>query len=113
MTDTLSDLRAVANVNGDTYSSAEVIAMVRRAADEIERLKAWQRTRLEDDDAQRADRERLKAALAFYADPVRYQGSNQRNDSNDPWSNGAPYIKDVIRDCGGIARNAIGATEQV
>lgn len=40
MTDILADLRAVQKLNGDTFSSAEVLGMVERAADEIEKLLA-------------------------------------------------------------------------
>lgn len=40
MADILDDLRKVVRLNGDTYSSAEVIGLVGRAADEIERLRA-------------------------------------------------------------------------
>lgn len=36
--DILAELRAVQTTGGDTYSSAEVLGMVGRAADEIERL---------------------------------------------------------------------------
>lgn len=39
MTDILDDLRKVEHLRGDTFSSAEVIAMVGRAAKEIERLR--------------------------------------------------------------------------
>lgn len=52
--------------------------------------------------------ERLELALKFYADPQRYNGSNQRNDSDDSFSDGAPYLKDVSRDGGEIARKALG-----
>jgi hypothetical protein len=38
--DILADLRKVQRLNGDTYSSAEVMGMVGRAADEIDRLHA-------------------------------------------------------------------------
>lgn len=40
MADLLDDMRKVVKLNGDTYSSAEVIGMVSRAADEIEGLQA-------------------------------------------------------------------------
>jgi hypothetical protein len=51
--------------------------------------------------------EEMVRALQFYADPKRYQGANQRNDANDPYSGDAPYIKDVGRDSGAIARTAL------
>ena len=50
--------------------------------------------------------ERLRKALAFYADPKRYMGPNQRNEFSDPFSPG-PYLQDVTRDGGEIARRAI------
>lgn len=37
--DILAELRAVRKTGGDTYSSSEVLGMVGRAADEIERLR--------------------------------------------------------------------------
>jgi hypothetical protein len=40
MTDILADLQSVVQTRGDTYSSAEVLGMVGRAASEIERLRA-------------------------------------------------------------------------
>ncbi len=40
MTDILADLQAVDRLNGDTYSSMEVLGMVHRATVEIERLRA-------------------------------------------------------------------------
>lgn len=39
MSDILTELRKVHRLRGDTYSSAEVIGMVGRAADEIEMLR--------------------------------------------------------------------------
>lgn len=39
MSDILADLRKLQRLNGDTYSSAEVLGMVGQAADEIERLR--------------------------------------------------------------------------
>lgn len=38
MTDILTELRGVQRLQGDTFSSAEVLGMVGRAADEIDRL---------------------------------------------------------------------------
>lgn len=49
----------------------------------------------------------MKEALEFYADPTRYNGANQRNDSDDKWSGGNAYLKDVTRDHGEIARRAL------
>jgi hypothetical protein len=40
MADVLDDLRAVQKLQGDTFSSAEVLGMVARAASEIERLRS-------------------------------------------------------------------------
>lgn len=51
----------------------------------------------------------METALKFYADPARYQGANQRNEADDPYSEGAAYIKDVVRDGGGIARKALSS----
>lgn len=52
----------------------------------------------------------IARALAFYADPKRYRGSNQRNDGSDPWSGDDPYLKDINRDGGAIARAALSAS---
>lgn len=38
MADILNDMRKVTKLNGDTYSSAEVLGMISRGANEIERL---------------------------------------------------------------------------
>lgn len=46
-----------------------------------------------------------RKALEFYANPIRYNGPNQRNSGNDPYSTG-PYILSVERDNGEIARRA-------
>lgn len=82
MTDILSDLRAVANVNGDTYSSAEVIAMVRRAAEEVERLRA-------DLDQMRGFRDGLaKIGAELGAENERLRA--------DPWKHGAESMRQTI-----------------
>jgi hypothetical protein len=52
----------------------------------------------------------LEAALRFYADHKRYNGANQRNEISDPFSAG-PYLQDVTRDGGDIARKALHALE--
>ena len=39
MADILDDLRAVLKIGGDTYTSEEVLGMMRRAADYIEELR--------------------------------------------------------------------------
>ncbi len=49
----------------------------------------------------------MREALEFYADPTRYHGPNQRNDHADKWSGESPYIQDVTRDGGAIARAAL------
>lgn len=51
--------------------------------------------------------EKMREALEFYADPTRYHGPNQRNDHADKWSGESPYIRDVTRDGGAIARAAL------
>lgn len=38
MTDLLAELKKVVDLKGDTYSSYEVIGLLRRSADEIDRL---------------------------------------------------------------------------
>jgi hypothetical protein len=58
MADILADLRRVEATMGDTYSSSEVIGMVCRAGDEIQRL--------------RAALERLRAALDRAADALEF-----------------------------------------
>jgi hypothetical protein len=40
MTDILDELRKVEQLRGDTYSCEEVLGMVSRAADEIDRMRA-------------------------------------------------------------------------
>lgn len=52
----------------------------------------------------------LVKALEFYADPRRYMGPNQRNDFSDPYSPG-PYLQDVSRDGGEIARVTLACIE--
>lgn len=39
MTDVLDELKAIVNADGDTYSSPEVIGVMRRAISEIESLR--------------------------------------------------------------------------
>lgn len=51
--------------------------------------------------------QKMREALGFYADPVRYHGANQRNETDQKWSGDAPYILDVTRDGGRIAREAL------
>lgn len=49
----------------------------------------------------------LAEALRFYADPTRYHGPNQPN-TGDKWTDpSAPYAKDVLRDAGSLAREAL------
>lgn len=51
---------------------------------------------------------RLREALEFYADPVRYQGGNQPHESPDKYTKpNAPYLQDITRDYGDIARSAL------
>ena len=40
MSDILADIKAVSKLNGDTYSLAEVLGLIRRSANEIELLRA-------------------------------------------------------------------------
>jgi nucleosome binding factor SPN SPT16 subunit len=56
-------------------------------------------------------REQLVAALKFYADPVRYDGSNQRIPKNgDAYTpSDHAYLRDVTRDGGQIAIAALAA----
>lgn len=66
---------------------------------------AWERAR-----AERAEAEvdRLRHALRFYANVTRYQGPNQRNGGEDPFTpKDQPYIQDVTRDYGEIARRTL------
>ncbi len=56
----------------------------------------------------RKEIERLRAALSFYANRARYDGGNQIALPDDPHQpNGCPYLWDVTRDGGEIARRAI------
>lgn len=51
---------------------------------------------------------RLRYALAFYADPRRYDGPNLKGIEDDPYSPpNLSYRYDVTRDNGQIARNAL------
>ena len=56
----------------------------------------------------------LEAALGFYADPERYHGANQRAiGDRDPFTaKEAPYMQDVTRDRGAIARAALSTTPE-
>jgi hypothetical protein len=50
----------------------------------------------------------LVHALRFYADPRRYAGPNQPANPGDPYTpTGSPYMVDVKRDGGAIARQAL------
>lgn len=50
----------------------------------------------------------MARALAFYADPRRYEGANIRPIENDPYAKpNQVYIQDVTRDLGEIARAAL------
>jgi hypothetical protein len=52
---------------------------------------------------------RLRMALAFYADPLRYEGANMRPILDDPYQpENLVYRLDVTRDFGKIAREALG-----
>jgi hypothetical protein len=60
----------------------------------------------------RAENERLREALTFYADKKRYRGANQRLNGPDKFTENAgltAYLLDVTRDDGLIARNALDA----
>jgi hypothetical protein len=56
---------------------------------------------------------KLKMALAFYADERRYEGPNQKPIENDPYQpdHEFPYLLDIIRDGGSIAREALKDVE--
>mgnify|MGYP000623845550 CR=1 FL=1 len=54
--------------------------------------------------------EAMREALKFYADGRRYDGPNQINTRDDPHTDERmPYLTDVTRDGGRIARNALAA----
>lgn len=53
----------------------------------------------------------LVAALGFYANPIRYNGPNQRNDGSDPFSTGS-YIQSTERDQCAVARAALAAARK-
>jgi hypothetical protein len=56
-----------------------------------------------------AEIERLRAALAFYARPIAYQGDNIRNEGQDPFTPpDKAYILSIGRDGGEVARRALG-----
>lgn len=60
------------------------------------------------DDAM-AEIRKLREALAFYARPIAYRGSNWRNDGLDRFTPAeAPYIQGVTRDGGKVACVALG-----
>jgi hypothetical protein len=47
-------------------------------------------------------------ALTFYADPQRYKGANCRPFDDDPYTEpGAPYMQDIHRDGGELAKSAL------
>ncbi len=56
-----------------------------------------------------AEIDRLREALTFYSDTRRYQGANQPyRDGDDPFTpTGSPFLIDVMRDAGTIARAAL------
>lgn len=59
----------------------------------------------------KAENDRLRKALSFYADPERHLGPNQHlKDGTDPWNPDCPYVWDVTRDNGRIAREALKVT---
>ena len=51
----------------------------------------------------------LERALSFYADPQRYRGPNTQPIPSDPFTpeRDFPYLWDVTRDGGKIARDAL------
>lgn len=91
-------------------------ALVARQAAEIEKLKrtvsALQEERIRwraDNGKLEAEIEKLRRALEFYADYRRYQGSNNPTIEGDPYQPpDCPYLWDVGRDGGAIAKRAIG-----
>jgi hypothetical protein len=61
---------------------------------------------LEQEEKDRESQSRF--ALAFYAQRRRYEGSNGRPEKDDPYTpEGAPYMQDVHRDGGDLARTAL------
>jgi hypothetical protein len=55
----------------------------------------------------------LEHALRFYADPARYQGPHQLPRRDDPYTpKDAPYMVDIIRDGGELARKALGGSRK-
>lgn len=104
---------------------------LRRAAEAEARLRKWSKggrspylqtvnpgEALRDDvvaildqlEASKGREARLEKALSFYADEARYHGPNQKRFANDEWSQG-PYLQDVTRDKGDIARAALSHQE--
>ena len=85
-------------------------------------FKVWRR-RCEENDAEivklkrerdeaLAEGERLRHALGFYSQPVRYDGPNQTPIPGDSYTTAdSAYMNDVCRDGGEIARAALAATE--
>lgn len=56
------------------------------------------------------EKERYRVALKFYARPIAYAGANQLNEGHDPFTpKDNPYIQDVVRDNGQVARRALSA----
>jgi len=76
-----------------------------------ERLKRWETQDIHEAmDCHRKNEEfeRLEHALRFYADPKRYEGSNQSLQEDDPYTpRGFPFLIDIHRDGGAIARAAL------
>jgi hypothetical protein len=102
------------NIEPDVKVANEVMF---EAADEIERLRAERDELFEANGAIAntigADALRLRKALAFYARPIAYQGDNQHNNGQDPFTPAdEPYIKSIGRDGGAIAREALAAIKE-
>jgi len=54
----------------------------------------------------------MREALEFYADPTRYHGPNQPRPDGDRFTDeNNPYMKDVTRDGGAIARAALAKAQ--
>lgn len=93
MKHTLADIREnLPHVGCDNETALEMCA-------EIERL--------------RKGNAQLVAALRFYAEPGRYHGPNQRAVEGDKFTAmDAPYMQDVTRDRGDIARATLKSAEE-
>lgn len=119
--DIRATLQRVEELESQRWYSAEtrereLLKRVEGLEREVEKMEPWGRgltARAEAAEAKlaeaQAEIDRLREALTFYSDTRRYQGANQPyRDGDDPFTpTGSPFLIDVMRDGGTIARAAL------